>query len=442
MNALLDRVPPQSEDAEQSVLGSMLLDRDAIAVAAEVLRVDDFYRDSHKTIFEAVMKLYDRNEAADLVTLTNLLESIGQLEDVGGVSYLSSLANAVPTSANIEYYARIVEQKAVLRRLIKASAEITRLAYSAGDASGDVLDRAEQIIFDIARTRITRSYAPLNEVLKDAFEEIEKLYQNKGSIVGVPTGFKRFDELTSGLHPSELIIVAARPSVGKTTLAMNMAAGAAIKHQVPVAIFSLEMSREQLALRLLSSEAKIDGHRLRTGYLQESDWPKLSRALGRLGDVDFYIDDTPNMSIMELRGRARRLSAERNIGLVVIDYMQLMHTSTRTENRQQEMSEISRSLKQLARELKCPVLALSQLSRAVEQRSDRRPQLSDLRESGAIEQDADVVAFIWKNPERDNDNVLDIIVAKQRNGPTGDVPLIFMHKYSTFVEPTWRENEG
>ncbi len=439
MNALLDRIPPQNEDAEQSVLGSMLLDRDAIALAAETLRPEDFYRGAHSKVFAAMLKLYDRNEAVDLVTITEQMSSTGELEAVGGASYLSSLANAVPTSANIEYYARIVEQKSLLRQLIRACADITRLAYSAGDSSTDVVDRAEQLIFEIAQSRMTRAYAPLYDVLKDAFEEIESLYHNKGSLVGVPTGFKQLDEMTSGLHPSELVIVAARPSVGKTTLALNMAANAALKHDVPVAIFSLEMAREQLALRLLSCEAGIDGHRLRTGYLRDDDWPKLSRALGRLGDVGIYVDDSPSLSAMELRGRARRLKAERDVGLVIIDYMQLMHAAGGAENRQQEMSNISRALKGLAREMKCPVLALSQLSRAVEQRSDRRPQLSDLRESGAIEQDADLVAFIWNNPERDNDNIMDIIVAKQRNGPTGTVPLIFLRQYSRFVEPEWRE---
>ncbi len=438
MNALLDRVPPQNEDAEQSVLGSMLLDRDAIALAAEMLNAEDFYRGAHSKIFSAMLKLYDRNEAVDLVTISEQMSSSGELEAVGGASYLSSLANAVPTSANIEYYAQIVEQKSLLRQLIRACADITRLAYSAGDSSRDVVDRAEQLIFEIAQSKMSRTYAPLYDVLKDAFEEIENLYHNKGSVVGVPTGFKKLDEMTSGLHPSELVIVAARPSVGKTTLALNMAANAALQSKIPVAIFSLEMAREQLALRLLSCEAGIDGHRLRTGYLRDDDWPKLSRALGRLGEVEIYVDDSPSLSVMELRGRARRLKAERNVGLVIIDYMQLMHAAA-AENRQQEMSSISRSLKGLAREMKCPVLALSQLSRAVEQRSDRRPQLSDLRESGAIEQDADLVAFIWNNPERDNDNVMDIIVAKQRNGPTGDVPLIFLKQYSRFVEPEWRE---
>ncbi|MFO8060743.1 MAG: replicative DNA helicase [Bacillota bacterium] len=439
MSALLDRVPPQSEDAEQSVLGSMLLDRDAIALAAEMLRPEDFYRGAHGKIFAAMLKLYDRNEAVDLVTITEQMRSSGELEAVGGASYLSSLANSVPTSANIEYYARIVEQKSLLRQLIRACADITRLAYSAGDSSTDVVDRAEQLIFDIAQSRMTRNYAPLYDVLRDAFEEIENLYHNKGSVVGVPTGFKYLDEMTSGLHPSELVIVAARPSVGKTTLALNIASNAALRSNVPVAIFSLEMAREQLALRLLSCEAGIDGHRLRTGYLRDDDWPKLSRALGRLGEVEIYVDDTPSLSVMELRGRARRLKAERNVGLVIIDYMQLMYAAG-AENRQQEMSNISRSLKGLAREMKCPILALSQLSRAVEQRSDHRPQLSDLRESGAIEQDADLVAFIWNNPERDNDNVMDIIVAKQRNGPTGNVPLIFLRQYSRFVEPEWRED--
>jgi len=440
MSQPVDRVPPQNEDAEKSVLGSMLLDREAIVVAADILQGEDFYREAHTQIFEAILTLYDRGEAVDLVTVTDMLEREGVLDKVGGASEISALANAVPSAANIEHYARIVEQKSTLRRLLRASSRITQMVYRAGDDSQEILDRAEQLIFEIAQSKMGREYATLKEVLKDAFEEIETLYHNKGSVVGVPTGFAELDEMTSGLHKSEMIIIAARPSVGKTTLALNIAANAAVDHDVPVAVFSLEMARHQLAQRLLSSEAGIDGHRLRTGYLRDEDWPKLSRALGRLSEVEIYVDDTPNLGAMELRGRARRLKSERDIGMVIIDYLQLMHGADE-ENRQQEISTISRSLKQLARELECPVVALSQLSRAVEQRSNHKPQLSDLRESGAIEQDADLVAFLWNNPERDNENVLDIIVAKQRNGPTGIIQLLFLQKYSRFVEPSWRREE-
>lgn len=440
MNQLMDRVPPQNEDAERSVLGSMLLDSEAIAVAAENLRPEDFYRKTHSKMFEVMLELYDRGEAVDLVTVTEQLQQQDALEDVGGASEISAIANSVPSVANVEYYAKIVEQKSAMRRLLRVCSRITQMVYAGDTTSEDILDRAEQMIFEIAESRQGRDYGILKEILKDAFEEIESLYHNQGSVVGVPTGYSQLDELTSGLHDSEMIIIAARPSVGKTTLALNIAAHAAVEENVPVAIFSLEMAREQLGQRLLSSEAGIDGHRLRTGYLRDDDWPKLSRALGRLSEVEIYVDDTANLSAMELRGRARRLKSERDIGLVMVDYLQLMH-GAEGENRQQEISAISRSLKQLARELKCPVVALSQLSRKVEQRSNRKPQLSDLRESGAIEQDADLVAFLWNNPERDNENILDIVVAKQRNGPTDIVQLLFLKKFSRFVEPTWREEE-
>ncbi|MFO7942261.1 MAG: replicative DNA helicase [Bacillota bacterium] len=440
MSTLMDRVPPNNEDAEKSVLGSMMLDRDAIIASAELLHPDDFYREAHRKIFEAMLRLFDRGEAVDLVTVTEELGRRDSLEAVGGAVYISDIASSVPTAANIEHYAKIVEQKSLLRRLLRASAEINRMVYSSADDPQDVLDKSEQLIFELAQGRLGRSYAPLEIILRDTFEEIEKLYNSKGDVVGVPTGFRRLDEMTSGLHPSELIIIAARPSVGKTTLALNIAANAAIGYGIPVAIFSLEMAREQLAMRLLASEARIDGHRLRSGYLRDEDWPKLSRALGKLSEVEIYVDDSPTLSAMELRGRARRMKAEANVGLILVDYLQLMH-GTRLENRQQEISEISRSLKGLARELKCPVVALSQLSRAVEQRSDRRPQLSDLRESGAIEQDADLVTFLWNNPENENENLMDLVIAKQRNGPTGLINLIFMKQYSRFVEPSWREED-
>jgi len=441
VDTLLERVPPQNTEAEQAVLGSMLIEKEAILTAAEALAPEDFYREAHAKIFSAIVTLTDRNEPVDLVTLTDELTRTNQIDSVGGVAYISTLANAVPTAANVDYYARIVEEKSILRRLIRASAQVAKLAYDGQDSAEAVLDQSEQLVFAIGQRRKRRSYEALSEVLKTAFEHIERLYHHKGSVIGVPTGFRQLDELTSGLHPSEFIILAARPSMGKTTLGLNIAASAALRHDVPSLVFSLEMAREQLAIRLLCSEAGIDQHRLRTGYLREDDWPKLSTALGQLSEAPIFIDDTPGISIVDLRSRARRLRAEKNIGLVVVDYLQLLQTRGRSENRQQEISEISRSLKALARELQCPVLAMSQLSRAVEQRTDRRPQLSDLRESGAIEQDADVVAFIWNNPERENENLMEIIVAKQRNGPTDTVPLVFLKRYARFVDPSWR-SEG
>ncbi len=380
----IDKLPPQNLEAEQSVLGSMLIERDAILRAMDILDGEAFYRDAHRKIFEAVISLVERSEAVDIITVAEELRRRGWLEEVGGMAALSGLANIVPTAANVEYYARIVEEKAVLRKLIHAASEIARRVYEGRDDVDELLDQAENLIFSVAQRRRDRSYVSLRDVLIEAYEQIEYLFANKGQITGVPTGLTEFDGMTSGLHQSELIIIAARPSQGKTALCLNIACHAAVRRKVPTAIFSLEMSREQLAQRMLCAEAGVNGHRLRTGMLTEDDWKRLSRALGWMSQAPMLIDDTPNIALMELRAKARRMKAEHDIGLIIIDYLQLMHTRGRSENRQQEISEISRSLKALARELQVPVLALSQLSRAVEQRQDKRPQLSDLRESGCL----------------------------------------------------------
>ncbi len=436
MSLLLERVPPQSVEAEMSVLGSMLIEREAMLRAVEFLTPQCFYREAHRRIFDAMSGLAERGEAVDLITVTEELRRRGELEDVGGVDYLTSLANAVPTAANVEYYARIVEEKALLRRLINAAGEIARQAYDAQEPADEILDRAENAIFEVAQRRRVQTYVPLREVLIAAYEHIERLLAQRGRITGVPTGFADLDSLTSGLHPSELVILAARPSQGKTAFCLNVACHAAVRHGVPVGVFSLEMAKEQLGLRMLCAEAHINSQRLRTGNLTEEDWPRLSRALSRLAEAPIFIDDTPNISLLELRAKARRLKAEHNVGLVVVDYLQLIHSRSRPENRQQEVSEISRSLKALARELQVPVLALSQLSRAVEQRQDKRPVLSDLRESGSLEQDADVVAFLYHGPDGgqpQENNVVELIVAKQRNGPTGSVQLVFLKEVGRFV---------
>lgn len=433
MSAVLERVPPQNLEAEQSVLGAMLIDPDAIARVAETLREDDFYRDAHRRIFRAILNLWERGEAADLVTVTEELATQGALEDVGGASYVATLASAVPTAANVEYYARIVEEKALLRQLINVATRIVARGYEASEDIHVLLDEAEQAIFQIAQRRSTQGYWAIKDILMDTFERIEHLYAHKGGVTGVPTGYRELDEILSGLQPSELIVLAARPSQGKSTLSLGFARNAAIQHRIPVAFFSLEMGREQLAQRLLCAEAQVDSQRLRTGFLTDQDWPKLSHALGRLSEAPIFIDDTPAIGIMELRAKARRMKSEHGIGLIVVDYLQLMQIRGRVESRQQEVSEISRSLKALARELKVPVVACSQLSRAVEQREGRRPQLSDLRESGAIEQDADVVLFIHFPPDQENKNLAEIIVAKQRNGPTGSVELVFLRDIGKFA---------
>ena len=438
MDLLAQRLPPQSLEAEVSVLGGVLLENEALNRALEVVNEGDFYREAHRQIFSALLHLYERNEPADLITLSEVLKKRDALEEVGGIEYLNFLVNSVPTAANIAYYAKIIKEKSILRKLINRATEIINLGF--GDA-GDVdesLDRAERLIFEISEDRVRPSFFPIKDIIKASFKTIENLYEKKQLITGVPTGFTKLDDLTSGLQPSDLIIVAGRPSMGKTALALNITQHAAIEDGIPSAIFSLEMSKEQLALRLLCSEAKVDAHRLRGGFLSETDWPKLTRAAGSLSEAPIFIDDTPGLTVLEMRAKSRRLKAEHNLGLVVVDYLQLMRGRANSETREQEISDISRSLKALAKELRLPVIALSQLNRKVEDRGDRRPQLADLRESGAIEQDADVIIFLYRDEvyNRSEDNPhkgkAEIIVGKQRNGPTDKFELAFLDKYTCF----------
>lgn len=433
MTVPIDRLPPQNIEAEQAVLGAMLIERDAILRALEFLNGEDFYRELHGKIFDAAVSLFEHSEAVDIVTVTEELRRRGHLDEVGGIPYLTSLANLVPTAANVEHYARIVETKAALRRLIQASGEVARQAYDGQEDVDDVLDRAENLIFAVAQRRRLRGYVPLRQVLMETYERLEDLYAHQGQITGVPTGFNDLDKLTSGFSPSDLIILAARPAQGKTALCLNIACNVALRKKIGVGIFSLEMSREQVAMRMLCAEAKLDGHRLRNVTLTDDEWGRLTRALARLSEAPILVDDTPNISVMELRAKARRMKTEHGIGLLVVDYLQLIHGRNRAENRQQEISEISRSLKALAREIQVPVIALSQLSRAVEQRQDKRPMLSDLRESGSLEQDADLVAFIYHNPEAGAEtNVIELIIAKHRNGPIGSINLLFLKESGVF----------
>jgi len=432
-----DRIPPQNLEAEQSVLGAVLLDPDAAARCADLLRPEDFYREAHRRIFEAVVGLAGRNEAVDVITVGEQLGPAG-LEATGGLSYLSDLTAAVPATANAAHYARIVADKAMLRELLRAAQEIAEAVHGSDEEPDALVDQAETRIFQLAEARRTgRPYVQLKDALMQAFATLERMYEHKGEVVGVPSGISALDRLTTGFHPSELVVLAARPSQGKTALALNMAMAAA-HHGKSVGFFSLEMPAEQLATRLLCCEAGVATERVRSGFLTEQDWPSISRALGRLAEVRLYVDETPNIAIMDLRARARRLKAECGVDLVVVDYLQLMHTRGRPENRQTEIAEISRSLKLLARELQVPVLALSQLSRAVEAREGRKPQLSDLRESGAIEQDADVVLFIYQDPKLAEDPSrhfeVEIIVAKQRNGPIGSVPVVFRRDLGRFSD--------
>lgn len=433
----LEKLPPHNLEAEQSLLGSLLVDRDAIIKVAPFLKPDDFYREAHVRIYEAIVDLYNRREPPDIITIHDELSRKGYSEEVGGASYLTWLMNSVPTSVHVEYYGHIVERTATLRRLITAGSEIAGLGYEEDADAGSALDRAEQILFKVAQRRTNGDFVTLRDALAEFFDHLDYQHQHRGEIIGVPSGFYDLDQLTGGLQRSDLIIVAARPSVGKTAFSLCMAANAAIKHNRPVGLFSLEMSAEQLVLRLLSMETGIDSHRLRMGYLDEDEWGLLTHAFGKLSEAPIYIDDTAGISSQELRSKARRLHSQTGVEMIMIDYLQLMQGG-RTDNRVQEISEISRGLKGLARELNIPVVSLSQLSRAVEQRQDHRPMLSDLRESGAIEQDADVVMFIYReelyNPETDKKNIAEIIVAKHRNGPVGEVPLRFFNDTTRFTD--------
>jgi len=437
MAELQERVPPQSLEAELSVLGSMMIEHEAMLTALEFLRQEDFYKDSHRKVFSSMATLADRGEPVDVVTLGEELRRRGELEQVGGGAFLTQLTNVVPTAANIEYYARIVKEKSVLRRLISASTKIASRAFTGEESVEAILDEAERAILEVGEDSCGEGFIAIKDVLNYTFESLERLYEQKGEVTGLSTGFKDIDNLTSGLQKSDLIIIAARPSMGKTTMALNMAQHIAVEQKKPVAFFSMEMSKEQLAQRLLCAQASIDAHKMRRGFLSADDWPKLTRAVGPLADAPFYIDDTASISVMEMRARARRLKAEKGLQAVFIDYLQLMRGGERAENRQQEISAISRSLKALAKELDVPVVALSQLSRAVEQRNDKRPILSDLLESGGIEANADLVFFIYRddyyNRESEKKNLAEIILAKQRNGPTGKVELYFMDRYNKFV---------
>jgi len=432
-----ERVPPQNVEAEQAVLGALFIDPEAWFTVSDQLGVDDFYRSAHKRIFQAVADVASKMEPIDLITVTACLRDKGHLEEVGGVGYLAALTNVVPTAANVEHHTGLVREKSVLRKLISVATSIASTGYEGAADVSEIIDDAEQKIFDLAQDRITRGFTPIRDILMGTFEQIETLYANKGSLIGIPTGYPDLDRMTSGFQPSDLIIVAARPSVGKTAFALNMAQNVAVRNHATVAIFSLEMSKEQLVQRIICAEANIDSQRLRTGFLEENDWPKLTMAIGTLSEAPIYIDDTPNISVAEMRSKCRRLQAEHDLKLIVIDYLQLVRGKARSENRQQEISEISRTLKALARELKVPVIALSQLSRGVEQRQDKRPLLSDIRESGSIEQDADVVAFLYRddyyNEDSEKKNIIEIIIAKQRNGPTGKVELVFLKNYNKFV---------
>jgi len=435
------KLPPQHIEAEQSVLGGILIENYAINKVMEILKPDDFYRESHRKIYEALIVLSERDEPADSITLMNELKNSGHLDTVGGASYVASLIDLVPTAANIEYYAKIVKEKAILRKLIQTSTEIITQSYEdRGDVEG-FLDEAERAIFDISENRVRPSFYPIKDIVKGSFKILERLYEKKELVTGVPSGFKDLDRMTAGFQPSDLIIIAGRPSMGKTAFCLNVAQYAAIEKKNPVAIFSLEMSKEQLVIRMLCSEAHVEGTKLRSGFLSESDWPRLTIAAGNLSDAPIYIDDTAALSVLELRAKARRLKTERGgLGMLIVDYLQLMKGRARVESRQQEISEISRSLKALAKELNIPVIAVSQLSRKTEERTGNRPQLSDLRESGAIEQDADLILFIYRdevyNRSEDNPNrgKAEIIIGKQRNGPIGKIDLAFLDKFTTFKE--------
>jgi len=434
----IEKIPPQSIEAEMSMLGAMLMDKDAIGSAIELIEDDYFYRGVHQRIYQAIISLYEKNEPVDIVTLSEQLQHNNEVASVGGSVYLTALLNSVPTAANIKYYAKIVQDKALLRKLITVATNIVTMGYEGGEDVTNVLDQAERMIFDVVQKKITREFVPLEAILHDSFELIEKLYKQKEHVTGVPSGFVDLDKYTSGFQPSDLIIIAGRTSMGKTSFALNIAMNAAIKSKVPAGIFSLEMSKEQLVQRVLCAEARVDANKLRTGYLSESDWPKLTTAAGVLAEAPIYIDDTPSLSVLEIRAKARRLKARHNIGLIIVDYLQLARgTSSRgRDNRQQEVSEISRSLKSLAREINAPVIALSQLSRAPEARTDKKPMLSDLRESGAIEQDADLVMFVYREeyykPTEENQGIAEIIIGKQRNGPTGTVKLTFINRFTRF----------
>ncbi len=442
---IIEKIPPQSLEAEAAVLGSMLLDHDAIGQAIELLNASHFYKEAHKKIFSAIIKLFDENNAVDLITVIEELRKTSSLDEVGGPAYITGLASGVPTSANIVHYTKIVKEKMLLRNLISAATQIVSECYDPTQGVDLLVDKAEQAIFNVSSKKVESHFTPLREVIKGSIETIDTLYQRKENITGLATGFRDFDMKTAGLQTSDLIVIAGRPSMGKSALASCITEHVGVIEKQPVAFFSLEMSKEQLVQRMLCSHARVDAHKVRTGFLSQADWPRLVSAAGKLSEAPIYIDDSPGISVLELRAKARRMKAQFDIKLIVLDYLQLMQGPANSESRQQEISEISRSLKALARELRVPLIAISQLSRAVEQRSDRRPQLSDLRESGAIEQDADLVVLLLReeyyNPTEENKGVAEVIIAKQRNGPVGSLKLAFLGEYMRFENLASRGEE-
>ncbi len=446
LTEVLEKLPPQSLEAERSVLGAMLLEKETIPKVVQIITSSsDFYSETHRLIYEGIISLFDKNKPVDLVTLREEFRKRSKLEDVGGTAYLAELVNSVPTTANVSYYTRIVKEKQILRELLRAGASISSLSYDASQDLDVVLDKAQSLIFDITRKRTKTPFVHIKDILTGTFEHIEALYEKKERITGIPTGFTQLDRLTSGFQSSDLIIVAGRPSMGKTSFVMNIAQYAGIETNIPLMIFSLESAKDQLVERLLCSEARVDSQKLRTGFLSEDDWSRLTDAAGVLADAPIYIDDTPNIGVLELRAKARHAKAERDVKMVIVDYLQLMAGDKRAENRQQQISEISRSLKALAKELGIAVVAISQLSRSVEKRGedDKRPRLSDLRESGAIEQDADLVLSLYReyyySGKREDEREAEAIINKQRRGPVGKVPLIFLNEYTRFEDREPRE---
>ncbi|NLM03734.1 MAG: replicative DNA helicase [Clostridiales bacterium] len=440
------KVPPHSIEAEQSVLGSMLMDREHIIVVLEILKSDDFYNEAHKEIFESIYNLFDREEPVDLITLTEELKKRGTLDAIGGIPYINSLAEAVPVTANVRYYADIVQEKSILRRLIKSSEDIINMSFSTDTEVSTILETAEKNIYDISQNRYQEGFTPIKKVLSDTFDRIESLYENKRAIRGLTSGFIDLDRKLSGFQKSDLILIAARPAMGKSAFALNLAQNAAIKASASVAIFSLEMSKEQLMLRMLAAESMVELNKIQNGHLDEKEWGKIAQAMIPLSQAKIYFDDTPGISVAEMRSKCRRLKLESGLDLVLIDYLQLMEGDGRSENRQQEISSISRNLKIMAKELDCPVIALSQLSRAVELRADHRPILSDLRESGAIEQDADMVMFLYRDeyyyPDSDKKNIAEVIISKHRHGETGTIELLWSGEYQKFLDyEKYRYNE-
>ncbi len=433
----LGKVPPHDIEAEQAVIGSMLTDQEAVYAAIERLKPEDFYREDNKQIYTAILNIYNKAEPIDIITLKAELSSMGKLDAVGGLEYIVELPEKVPTTANVDRYIKIVEEKSLLRNLIRAANEILSSGYAQEDDVENIVDRAEKKIFDVMQKKSQKGYTTIKDVLVESFTKLEELYNQKEHITGVPTGFAELDKKTAGLHGSELILIAARPAMGKSAFALNIGSYAATRANVPVAIFSLEMSKEQVGNRILCSEALVDSNNVRTGELNDEELGKLAETSGELSQAPIYIDDTPGISVMEIRAKCRKLKLEKNIGLVIIDYLQLIQGSGKTSSREQEIAEISRSLKILAKEIEVPVIALSQLSRAVEARPDHRPMLSDLRESGSIEQDADIVMFLYRddyyNEDSEKKNIAEVIIAKQRAGSTGTVDLAWLGKYTKFA---------